>query len=605
MNTSSKSRLEAAIKFIHAGNVSDADRILSSELERTPSSPAVLHLSGLLAGLRGEHNRAEVLLRRALSCGGADASLFSNLAAALSGVGKADEAINFQQKALQLEPASPILLLGYGRLLIEVSRFEDALKSLNEVLKAGVLQAEALTNIGLCLHAQSMFEAAIESYEEAIRLNPMLAQAWANRGNSLTRLNRFEEALSCHMRALELGLKDAESHSNLGVSLFNLEKYEEALKAYEESLRLRPGHDGALNNRGSCLAALGHHSEALTSFNQALTLNPRNYDALHNKSLLELRVKNFSDGFSYYRHRWLSKDFPSVPPNTNLPLAELGLATQRLLLWGEQGLGDEIFYAGLLELANSEFPEITLAADVRLHPILQRSFKNIRLVEKNHSRNLLIETDDPECTSQAPVGDLGYLLNLDAKRIQATRKPFFTVRSDIASRMKSLIKSPNSKRLTCGLAWRSENKSLGSAKSMSTDDLRKLLQVPGVDFINLQYGKTRDEIEDFVQTNEINLRCVPDLDTRADLEGLLGLISACDVVVTTSNVTAHLAGAIGKTGLVLLPFGRGRIWYWHENDQQSFWYPSLSLVRQIQPQDWTEPIAKLKAWLIATRDSMG
>jgi ADP-heptose:LPS heptosyltransferase len=72
-----------------------------------------------------------------------------------------------------------------------------------------------------------------------------------------------------------------------------------------------------------------------------------------------------------------------------------------------------------------------------------------------------------------------------------------------------------------------------------------------------------------------------------DLDGLAALISSCDFIVTTSSVTAHLTGALGIPGLVLLPNGRGRIWYWFEPESQnSPWYPSLRLLSYENFPDW-------------------
>jgi ADP-heptose:LPS heptosyltransferase len=86
------------------------------------------------------------------------------------------------------------------------------------------------------------------------------------------------------------------------------------------------------------------------------------------------------------------------------------------------------------------------------------------------------------------------------------------------------------------------------------------------------------------------------VDVFSDIDGLLALIDACHVVLTTSNVTAHLAGAIGKKAAVLLPSGKGRLWYWHDQPQ-SIWYPSLSLFSQTDNGDWSDPILKASNWI--------
>ena len=64
-------------------------------------------------------------------------------------------------------------------------------------------------------------------------------------------------------------------------------------------------------------------------------------------------------------------------------------------------------------------------------------------------------------------------------------------------------------------------------------------------------------------------------------ESTPALIRACDVVVTISNTTAHLADALGKPTLLMLPTGVARHWYWHEGRSDSPWYPTIELIRPL------------------------
>jgi ADP-heptose:LPS heptosyltransferase len=75
------------------------------------------------------------------------------------------------------------------------------------------------------------------------------------------------------------------------------------------------------------------------------------------------------------------------------------------------------------------------------------------------------------------------------------------------------------------------------------------------------------------------------------------LIEACDVVVTTSNTTVHLAGALGKDTLLLLPRGRSRLWYWGHDQIRSIWYPPVRIYAQEKIGDWQSPLAGIKAYL--------
>jgi hypothetical protein len=71
------------------------------------------------------------------------------------------------------------------------------------------------------------------------------------------------------------------------------------------------------------------------------------------------------------------------------------------------------------------------------------------------------------------------------------------------------------------------------------------------------------------------------------------LIEACDFIITTSNITAHLAGALYKKTYLLLPFAFGKIWYWGEVLSHSLWYPSIEIYRQTDSSQWDMIIDQL------------
>ena len=74
-----------------------------------------------------------------------------------------------------------------------------------------------------------------------------------------------------------------------------------------------------------------------------------------------------------------------------------------------------------------------------------------------------------------------------------------------------------------------------------------------------------------------------DIDNFNDISEISCLINACDFVITTSNVTAHIAGALNKKTYLIVPFIEGKIWYWGINEDKSLWYPSIqdSKIREV------------------------
>lgn len=152
--------------------------------------------------------------------------------------------------------------------------------------------------------------------------------------------------------------------------------------------------------------------------------------------------------------------------------------------------------------------------------------------------------------------------------------------------------------MTCGVSWSSKRKGLGKNKSISLEQMLVPLASDRLHFVNLQYGDTAAERQALQEKHGIDVQNVDSIDNFNDLDGLAALIEACDVILTTSNTTAHLAGALGKETLLLLPVGRSKHWYWQASqDGKSLWYPSIRLFSQEQPDAWQLPLANIKSYL--------
>ena len=438
---------------------------------------------------------------------------------------------------------------------------------------------------------------AEQSFRRATELNPTNAEVHNNMGVTLRAQGKLAEAIAAYHRALEINPANAEAHYNMGNALQEQGKLEEAVSAFHRALEIKPTYADAHNNMGVTLKEQGKLEEALASYAEAIRIKPDYAEALYNRGLVRLRLHQFRAGFVDHLYRWNTKESGRFPQKAKIPRCEPDTLRGNLLLWAEQGIGDEVFYANLLPKALTRDVSITLSADKRLHPILARSFPEVRLLDK---AVLMQSSVDQGYDVQAPIGNLGYLLELDADSIRATRSVYF--KSDLHRRegFGSLLSSRASG-LVCGIAWKSANQKFGADKSVNLSCFRSLLATPGVGFVNLQYGEVDAEIQSVKEELCAPVHQIEGLNIFNDIDGLLALIDACDVVITTSNVTAHLAGSIGKRAAVLVPYGKGRLWYWHDHDKYSLWYPSLRLFYQDNPFDWENPIAACSQWVRSLR----
>jgi ADP-heptose:LPS heptosyltransferase len=77
-----------------------------------------------------------------------------------------------------------------------------------------------------------------------------------------------------------------------------------------------------------------------------------------------------------------------------------------------------------------------------------------------------------------------------------------------------------------------------------------------------------------------------------DFADTAAVISRLDAVISADTAVAHLAGAMGKPLLLLLPFGADFRWLRERDD--SPWYPTARLFRQPEFGDWVSVIEALR-----------
>jgi tetratricopeptide (TPR) repeat protein len=475
---------------------------------------------------------------------------------------------------------------------LEHARWPEAEEEFRASLNWLPDRISTLGNLGAVLIRQEKYNQAAMFVTQTLKLDEGHAQSWLNQGLIEISKQHYEESVLCFDKALTLNPEYAEAWSNKGLALSELGQVEEALSSLNQALVIDPTCAQYWSNRGIYLAELSRLDQALKDHEQAIKLEPGDAEAHYNKGLLLLRMKRFSEGFAEYEWRWKMSNFSSKPLKTNLPQWKGPGHADHVLLWSEQGLGDEIFYASMITLLEKQDVKLTLCLDARLTSIFQRSFPNIRIVSHAQARALM---GQGLWDAQAPLGSLGAILSLHEHDLKSRRFPYLQVDPMRLSTMREQV-SRHGNKISCGLSWFSKNKHIGDGKSIPLNLWSDFLQKTDRLFFNLQYGDVKEEIQTLQNTSGIDVHQIPSLDTFNDIEGVLALIAACDCIITTSNVNAHLAGAMGKKSLVMVPHGKSKTWYWHDGDGYSPWYPSLYVLHQKNPTDWSDVMEQALDW---------
>lgn len=284
-------------------------------------------------------------------------------------------------------------------------------------------------------------------------------------------------------------------------------------------------------------------------------------------------------------------DLPhGVPCAINLPFWDGTPTPASLLVWPEKGLGEQLMFASMLEEARARVRHLTLILDAKLHELFRNSFPEIRVV------TLAQAQQSADYDLQLPFGDLCRLFRGCEGDFLRNRKPY--LRADPARVAGLRTAMPASARGRCGLSWFSKNALIGGHKSLDYTALKALLcAAQGWQFIDLQYGDTAGVRDMIRRDTGVEVMHEDSVDNFNDIAGLAALIESCEVVVTISTATAHLAGALGKTVFLMLPCAQGRFWYWQADREDSIWYPGMRIFRQSRPGEWKDVVERVLAAL--------
>jgi hypothetical protein len=130
---------------------------------------------------------------------------------------------------------------------------------------------------------------------------------------------------------------------------------------------------------------------------------------------------------------------------------------------------------------------------------------------------------------------------------------------------------------------------------LNSFDLLIIFAIKEIQFVSLQYGDVRKQLAEFNSRNNLNIKECLSVDNFYDIDGHAALIEACDFVITISNTSAHISGAIGKETYLMLSSGKGALWYWsNQLGQKSLWYPSIYIYEQSLPGQWVDVVKRIK-----------
>lgn len=532
-----------------------------------------------------------------------------------------------------LTPSAPDngdLLLLHARVLRQEGKLDEALQVCDRALPLAQDPSRVHWEVAACQMEQSDYPSALETLDVAVSLDPGFGLAWLRLGEILLRMDRVGEAADAAVHAVTECSDDvsrARAHFILGQCRHVQGRTSEALDEYRSSLALRPGLTDVLIATGNAHLMLDQEPQALDAFEAALltttspgrqllsnlavarqnmgqlqgarellehlvTVNPGDYTLKWYLCQLDLLECRWSAGWTNYHARFGAGASPFRP--MPYPQWDGQVRTDStLLILADQGIGDEIMFASCFDEAIARNRDTLIECEPRLLNLFKRSFPQAKCIATQRETATDWLQGLPQPDWQITSGDLPALFRPDDASFPL-RRGYLLAPTERVEHWRAELARRLGPGLKVGVSWRGgTSRTRARARSLAAEHWSEILSVPGVKFVNLQYGSYRDELDEL---NRLHGDVIHDLpEALTDYEETASLVAALDLVVTVCTAVVHLAGSIGTPVWILTPLVPG--WRYTARREELPWYSGTRIFRQHAWGDWEAPCRDLSVQL--------
>ena len=368
-------------------------------------------------------------------------------------------------------------------------------------------------------------------------------------------------------------------------------KFEIGEKRAKKLLIKNPKSAYLHNYLGVCLAQQKKFEKSLKCFEDSIKIDPKADDTLFNKSIVKLRLGDFKEGWDLYSHGLTKenniREIDNKYFNDKTQLWDGVPFNGGLLVYGEQGIGDQLMFGIILEDLLKIQKKVVIIVDDRLKKLFRRTYPEISV--HGFSENEIIS---PYSKHISMGGLCKFFRNSADKFNNGTFREYITS-FEIDKQIKTLMPSING--LKIGVSWLTFAKKNAKTRSLTSEQLACIMNSNSHNFINLQYGEINKNLEELNKISNKKLQSIPGVDVTYNIESLASIIKNCDLIITIDNSTAHLAASLGKPVWVLLPYNND--FRWMEKSEESLWYKNVLLLRQNKKDDWSQVINNINSAL--------
>ncbi len=347
-----------------------------------------------------------------------------------------------------------------------------------------------------------------------------------------------------------------------------------------------------LGNMSGLHVIAGSPLKAIELCEEALRNDPENAVALTHRGMACLELGRWDEGFTGWLSTYGTGD-RTRRAYRNIPEWD-GSPGKKLIVWGDQGVGDEIFYGTCLRDLAAISKHITLDCHPRLDTLFQRSFIEFTVHGTRKDLTPLPWLPDSDADATVALADVPYFLRRNG---DWDNRPYLK-----AWRRDDDPLLQRDKRLRIGLSWTGGSKKTRQhLRSLAIEQLEPIVRArPDAQWFSLQYTPdAAREVCGLEEQTGIRIAHYPSWVECRDYDRTASFVASLDLVITVCTTVHHLGGALGVPTWTLVPSRPS--WRYQIEGETLPWYSSVKLFRQSVDGSWKEPVERVASELAAWR----
>jgi tetratricopeptide (TPR) repeat protein len=382
--------------------------------------------------------------------------------------------------------------------------------------------------------------------------------------------------------------------SNIGYIYREENKVAEARIAFEKAISIFDKNPDYFANLGGTYVAKGEPDKAIEILNRAIELNEKHDVARWNRALAYLEKGNYEIGFNEYDFGTRTEDDrkrsygnPDVPEWDGSP-------GKVVVVYGEQGMGDEIMFTSLLPEMIKDCKQVIFDAHPRLADIFRQSFPKLAIYGTRKD-NEIFWLSFHKIDAKIQLGSVAKFYRKKEKDFP--RDPYLIADPKKvlkwAQRLKQLSDKPK-----IGISWQGGTKKTNlKQRTIPLDLFIPIFESIDADFISLQYTpKAPDEVLEFEKKHPFQIHHWPDM--IEDYDETAALVQNLDLIISVPQTVVHLAGALGVPTFQLTP--KQAMWQMGKYGRNMPWYSCVKNFWQDDTESWeiviNDVVKELELW---------